>query len=96
MKARSKKTLGYDERYKHKLNMLGRGQGMMKIVGILLVVGAVLRLFGRSTPSTVAFLLAGAVFAALLVLVAIELHQDRVLNDIAAKEWESMRRNENR
>ena len=82
---RSKKTANYDERYRHKLNMLGPGQIMMMIVGVLAAVGVALRLFGLGTPAVIAFSLAGAVFAILLLLAAIELHQDRVLNEIAAR-----------
>ena len=86
MDMRSKKTASYDERYRHKLNMLWPGQIMMMIIGVLIAVGVVLHLFGCGTLDLIAFILAGAVFAVLLILVAIELHQDRVLNEIAAKE----------
>ena len=67
------KNMYYDNRYKYKLNMLEPGLIMMKIIGVLFVIG-------------ILFFLAGAVFAALLILVAIEAHQDKVLNDIALRE----------
>lgn len=48
---------------------------MMEIVGLLLLLGGIAWLAGLR-----------AIGAALLILVAIELHQDRVLNELAAKE----------
>ena len=86
MKRTSKAPPRYETRYKHKLNMLWPGGVMMKMTGILLVVGTILYGIGWHTPAFTAFLLAGTVFAVLLILVAVELHQDRVLNEIAMKE----------
>ena len=50
---------------------------------------AVIRKGGRFqiTSGRIALFLAGAVFAVLLILLAIEAHQDKVLNDIAM--WEN-------
>ena len=45
-----------------------------------------LSLIHISEPTRHSLFLAGAVFAALLILVAIEAHQDKVLNDIALRE----------
>ena len=73
----------YETRYKHKLNMLEPGTVMLKWIGILLLVGLVLRL---KLVSYIVWGLAGAIFLLLLVLLAIEAHQDSVLNEIAAQE----------
>ncbi len=76
----------YETRYKHKLNMLEPGTVMLKWIGILLLVGFVLLMFQLRSVSLVVFGLAGVVFLLLLILLAVEAHQDRVLNDIAAQE----------
>lgn len=76
----------YETRYKHKLNMLEPGTIMLKWIGILLLGGLVLRLFRLKLVSYILFGLAGTVFLLLLILLAIEAHQDRVLNEIAAHE----------
>lgn len=76
----------YETRYKHKLNMLEPGTIMLKWIGILLLGGLVLRLFRLILVSYILFGLAGTIFLLLLILLAIEAHQDRVLNEIAAHE----------
>ena len=76
----------YDNRYKYKLNMLEPGLIMMKIIGVLFVMGTLFFVAGWHLISTISLFLAGAVFATLLILVAIEAHQDKVLNDIAMRE----------
>ena len=86
MKAAKTTLPRYETRYKHKLNMLWPGGAMMKAVAALLVLGGILSLIGWDNPAYYAFGLAGAVFGVLLILVAVELHQDRVLNEIAMKE----------
>lgn len=58
----------------------------MKIIGVLFVTGILFWVAGWLWLSTITLFLAGAVFAALLILVAIEAHQDKVLNDIAMRE----------
>ena len=73
----------YENRYKHKLNMLWPGQTMLKIVGVLLLIGILFWLLKWRVFASAAFALAGVVFAVLLILVAVELHQDNVLNEIA-------------
>ena len=80
------KNMYYDNRYKYKLNMLEPGLIMMKIIGVLFVIGILFWVVGRHWISAISLFLAGAVFAALLILVAIEAHQDKVLNDIALRE----------
>ena len=86
MKSYRKQAITYDRRYKYKLNMLEPGWMMIKLTGILLVGGLVLRLLRWNTLSLLSFALAGLVFVVLLLLVAIELHQDRTLNEIAMRE----------
>ena len=78
----------YENRYKHKLNMLWPGQIMLKIVGAFLLMGILFWLLKWRVFASVAFALTAVVFAVLLILVAIELHQDRVLNEIAMRENE--------
>ena len=80
------KNMYYDNRYKYKLNMLEPGLIMMKIIGVLFVIGILFWVVGRHWISAISLFLAGAVLAALLILVAIEAHQDKVLNDIALRE----------
>lgn len=76
----------YETRYKHKLNMLEPGTVMLKWMGILLLAGLILWLLRLKLVSYIVFGLAGAVFLLLLILLAIEAHQDSVLNKIAAQE----------
>ena len=83
---KAKPPVTYKTRYKHKLNMLAPGTAMLKWVGILLLAGLVLRLLRLKLVSHILFGLAGAVFLLLLILLAIEAHQDSVLNEIAAQE----------
>ena len=78
----------YESRYKHKLNMLWPGQTMLKIAGVFLLIGILFRLLKWRIFSCFAFALAAVVFAILLILVAIELHQDKILNEIAMRENE--------
>ena len=77
----------YETRYKHKLNMLEPGTVMLKWMGILLLVGLVLWLLRLKLVSYIVLGLAGAIFLLLLILLAIEAHQDSVLNEIAAQEY---------
>ena len=77
------KNMCYDNRYKYKLNMLEPGIIMMKIVGALFVVFWVAKWHWLSV---IFLFLSGIIFTVLLILVAIEAHQDNVLNDIAMRE----------
>ena len=75
--------MSYDNRYKYKLNMLEPGLIMMKIIGVLFVIGILFWVAEWHWFSIITCFLAGVVFVVLLILVAIEAHQDKVLNDIA-------------
>lgn len=86
MKEAKPPSVTYETRYKHKLNMLEPGTAMLKWIGILLLGGLVLRLFRLKLVSYIVWGLAGAIFLLLLILLAIEAHQDSVLNEIAAQE----------
>lgn len=72
-----KRQINYDARYCRKLNMLEPGALMLKIAGVLALIGVIAH---------------GLIVAALLILVRIELHQDRVLNEIARRENEEAER----
>ena len=76
----------YDERYRHKLNMLGPGTIMLRICAVLAAAGGIC--FGLSWPiaATILFTLECLLLLVLLGLIGIELHQDRVLNELAARE----------
>lgn len=73
--------------------MLWPGKNMIKIVGVLLVIGFLCWLLKWQIIASAAWSLAGMVFAVLPVLVAVELHQDKVLNEIAMRENEEKERN---
>lgn len=75
-----KRQINYDARYRRKLNMLEPGALMLKIAGVLALIGVI------------AHGLKMRLIAALLILVRIELHQDRVLNEIARRENEEAER----
>lgn len=80
------KKMCYDNHYKYKLNMLEPGLIMMKIIGALFVSGIVCWVAKSHWLSIIFLILSGIIFVALLILVAIEAHQDNVLNDIAMRE----------
>lgn len=75
-----------EKRYKYKLNMLEPGIRMLKCIGILILMGLVSYIFQYKTVAFCIWAASGIVFAVLLVLLAIEAHQDNVLNEIAIKE----------
>ena len=91
-KPRRREKATYENRYRHKLNMLWPGQTMLSITGTLLLIGILCELLNWPVGSTAAFALAGAVLAVLLILVAVELHQDRVQSEIAVREQEGQNR----
>lgn len=62
------------------------GTIMLKWVGIFLLIGLALELLRWKLAAAIAFGFSGALFLLLLILLAIEAHQDRVLNEIAAQE----------
>lgn len=80
------KNMCYDNRYKYKLNMLEPGIIMMKIIGALFVFGCVFWVAKWHWLSVIFLFLSGIIFTVLLILVAIEAHQDTVLNDIVMRE----------
>ena len=59
---------------------------MMKLIEILFVTGILFWVVGWHWLSSITFILSGTIFAVLLILLAIEAHQDKVLNDIAIRE----------
>ena len=75
-----------EKRYKHKLNMLEPGTQMLKGIGILVIIGLLFYIFKLNTVAICIWSVSGFVFAVLLVLLAIEAHQDKVMNDLAIKE----------
>ena len=75
-----KRQINYDARYRRKLNMLEPGALMLKIAGVLALIGVI------------AHGLKMRLIAMILILVRIELHQDRVLNEIARRENEEAER----
>ena len=83
------KIVDEEKRFKHKLNMLEPGSRMLKWIGILIVIGLLLYFF-RFRMAAICVIcvwaVSGIVFAVLLVLLAIESHQDKVLNEIAIEE----------
>ena len=87
------KNMCYDNHYKYKLNMLELGIIMMKIIGALFVFGIVFWVAKWHWLSIILGSLSGILFAALIVLVAIEAHQDKVLNDIAMRENNELEKN---
>ena len=75
-----------EKRFKHKLNMLEPGTLMLKCMGILILIGLILYVFQFSVAAFCIWAISGIIFAVLLVLLAIETHQDNVMNEIAIKE----------
>ena len=74
--------------YKHKLNMLEPGSIMLKWVGILILIGLVLYVFRFRMVAFCAWILSGIIFVVLLILLTIEGHQDKVMNEIGIRENE--------
>ena len=64
--------------YRHKLNMLGPGQVMMKLCLILFGLGAVSCFFDLGKIGFMLFGAAAMILLVLLILVGIEQHQDQV------------------
>ena len=86
MSHEKKLLVTYDTQYRHKLNMLEPGTEMLKWVGILLLIGVVLFLLQLKLVAYFIFGLAGLLVVALIILLVIEAHQDRVLNELALQE----------
>ena len=77
-----------EKRYKHKLNMLEPGIIMLKWIGILILIGLLLYIFKFKIVAYGAWILSGIIFVVLLILLTIEGHQDKVMNEIGIKENE--------
>ena len=75
-----------EKRFKHKLNMLEPGTRMLKWIGILVLAGVLLYLFHFQEAAFCIWAVSGIIFAVLLILLAVEAHQDNVMNEIAIEE----------
>ena len=89
MRHENRSPVTYDNRYRHKLNMLEPGTEMLKWIGVLALVGQVLLFLRLNLVSYFIFSLAGLLVVALVVLLVVEAHQDRVLNELAVQECET-------
>ena len=76
----------YEARYRYKLNMLEPGFRLFCLTGALCLLGAIFWLAELRWAACASLGLGALVFAVLVILVAVELHQDRVLNDLALRE----------
>ena len=81
----------YETRYRRKLNMLEPGTRMLKLSAILAAAAGLCALFKWTLAARLLALAAGLIAGILLLLVAVELHQDKVLNEIAAQEADGAR-----
>lgn len=71
--------------YKHKLNMLEPGSKILKLLGILLAGGLLTHIIHLYTVRNILFVVVGIMLATLLILVVVEQHQDKVLNEQAMR-----------
>lgn len=74
------------KKYKYKLNMLEPGIKMIKALGILAVIGCILYLCNVILFAYLFFGLATLMVILLWLLLVIESHQDKVLNEQAILE----------
>ena len=81
-----KKLVTYEDRYRHKLNLLEPGTAILKWTGVFLSMGFVLLFLRLRIPAYIMLGLAGVLVVILFILLIIEAHQDRVLNEIATQE----------
>ena len=86
------KKSGEEKRFKYKLNMLEPGTRMLKWIGILILIGILLYIYQFRMAAFCVWAASGIVFGVLLILLAIEAHQDNVMNEIAIKENEKIER----
>ena len=70
----------------YKLNMLEPGIVMMKWIAILALAGFILLFLYWKERAYILLCLSGMILAVLFVLLLIESHQDRVMNEIALME----------
>ena len=75
-----------EKRFKHKLNMLEPGTRMLKCIGILILIGLLLYVFRFRVAAFCVWALSGIIFVVLLILLAVETHQDNVMNEIGIEE----------
>jgi hypothetical protein len=66
--------------------MLEPGIKMLKCIGILILIGILLYVFKFRMAAFCVWAVSGIIFAVLLILLAIEAHQDNVMNEIAIEE----------
>ena len=85
-----KDTSAYSARYKYKLNMLESGTQMLKCIGIMLILGGIFYICNLKALSFFVWGLSGSLFLILIILLIIEAHQDKVLNEIAKQENDEM------
>lgn len=78
--------MGEEKRFKHKLNMLEPGTRMLKWIGILILIGLLLYIFQLRMAAYCVWAVSGIIIAILLILLVIEAHQDKVMNELAIKE----------
>ncbi len=71
---------------KHKLNMLEPGVKMLAAFGIIAVIALVFYLVRWEIPAYITAGIAGLILIVLTVLLIIEAHQDKLLNERAIKE----------
>ena len=69
--------------YRHKFNTIGYGHYVISFGIALLAVGFILEGVGLRKPAVICMIAGGAAIAGILLIVAYELHQDKVLNDEA-------------
>ena len=75
-----------EKRFKHKLNMLEPGTKMLKCIGILILIGLLLYVFKFRIAAFCLWAVSGIIFVVLLILLAVETHQDNVMNEIGIEE----------
>ena len=83
---RTKQSTTYETRFKHKLNMLEPGTKMCRLICALVALGIAFLLMQLNVIAYIALCLAGVTLLILLILLIIEAYQDKVLNEIAARE----------
>ena len=83
MRHENRSPVTYDNRYRHKLNMLNPGTEMIKWIGTLVLVGLVLLLLRVKLVSYFVFGLVGLLVVSLVVFLLVEAHQDRGVSGLA-------------
>ena len=78
--------MGEEKRFKHKLNMLEPGTKMLKCIGILILIGLLLYVFKFRIAAYCVWAVSGIILVVLLILLAVETHQDNVMNEIGIEE----------